>query len=156
MTVNRSEKGRRLEVLAVELLRSHGYDVHRCIRTPYRTPAGWRSHANDVFGCVDLIAKRAGERTRWIQVTSSRGVGKRREAFAAIQWNPMHDSVELWQWRPATRRKAAGGAFFQVLYMDLEFKPDIDHRIMVSPVAWGGRAPESSGSHAVPPETKTT
>ncbi|MCA1812095.1 MAG: hypothetical protein LC623_08815 [Halobacteriales archaeon] len=149
MAVNRIEKGRRLEAQAVELLRSHGYDVHRCIRTPYQTPRGWKSHANDIFGCVDLIAKRAGERTRWIQVTSSRSIGTRRTAFACIEWNPLHDSVELWQWHKAGRKEPR--AFFQVLFMDLDFKADPDHRIIVKRER-GGRAPEASVPHAAPPE----
>ena len=68
--VNTSAKGTSIELAAIKLLEAEGYKVHRCVRTGVKRGPFYFSQSNDVFGCIDLVAKRFGSRTRWIQVTA--------------------------------------------------------------------------------------
>jgi hypothetical protein len=84
--------------MAKTTLERQGYKVHRTIRS--------RFNSNDVFGCIDLVAKRRGERTRWIQVTSDGGIGRKATDLAEVPWDPLFDLVEVWQWKG--RKMTAG------------------------------------------------
>ena len=125
---NGPAKGVRIEARAKRCLEQQGYTVHRTIRAPYYARGAWGSNSNDVFGCIDLVAKRAGERTRWIQCMSGRHVGAKRRDLAAIPWTLEHDSVEIWRWVPGTGKRIDGrtGAprvtqYFQVYRADFDF-----------------------------------
>lgn len=96
--INTVRKGRILELDAKKLLNAHGYTVHRTVRTSRFSRRGWISNANDIFGVIDLIAKKAGERTRWIQVTSDTAVGAKFQELRQVPWTVAFDSVELWRW----------------------------------------------------------
>lgn len=49
----------------------------------------------DIFG-VDLIAKKKGERTRWIQVSTLTQKSAKQKQVMAFPWTLEHESVELW------------------------------------------------------------
>lgn len=90
--VNTSEKGRKIEVMAKEILEAEGYQVYKTIRSPYK------GGANDVMG-ADLIAIKPGERIRVIQVTTYKvGITEKKREFAKWHWPGAHTSVEVWLW----------------------------------------------------------
>jgi len=49
----------------------------------------------DIFG-VDLIAKKLGERTRWIQVSTLTQKSAKQKQVMVFPWTLEHESVELW------------------------------------------------------------
>lgn len=94
------------------------------------------SQSNDVFGCIDLIAKKAGERTRWIQVTADGGIGRKKNDLAEVPWDGLFDSVEIWRWvgtKRGRKDKRTGekldDLYFQVYRFDDEFQLNPGDRI---------------------------
>ncbi len=132
--VNTSAKGTAIELAAIKLLEAEGYHVHRCVRTGVKRGPNYYRQSNDVFGCVDLIGKKRGERTRWIQVTAHSGIGKKKEDLAKVPWVPLFDCVEIWRWVGGqTRKHKSTGAFlerqyFQVYSYDDDFRLDPENR----------------------------
>lgn len=134
---NTSSKGTRLELAAIKVLESEGYTVHRCVRTGMRRGGRYISQSNDVFGCIDLVAKKHGERTRWVQVTADSGIGRKKEDLAQVPWDPLFDSVEIWRWvggRPR-KHKTTGEwldrQYFQVYHLDDGYELLEDRRIRI-------------------------
>lgn len=139
--VNTSSKGTAIELAAIKVLEAEGYKVHRCVRTGVRRGPLYISQSNDVFGCIDLVAKRRGERTRWIQVTAHSGIGKKKADLDEVPWDTAFDSVEIWRWvGGASRKHKTTGAFlerqyFQVYRLDRAFALDKDDRVLLNPPA---------------------
>lgn len=131
--VNRSQKGTVIELTAIKILTAAGYVVHRCVRTGFKRGPRYISQSNDVFGCIDLVAKKHGERTRWIQVTAHSGIGQKKADLDKVPWDPLFDSVEIWRWVGGGRRrhKTTGEwldrQYFQVYHHDhdYELRPDL-------------------------------
>lgn len=130
-----SAKGTETERRAIRILESDGYKVHRTTRSHFRATNGQHmSHSNDFFGCVDLIAKRRGERTRWIQVHAGQNVGAKVAKLKEVPWTEEHDSVEVWQWcgnLPGIDRRTGQprkGPYFQIYHMDDGFVPSKENR----------------------------
>lgn len=139
--VNTSSKGTAIELAAIKVLESGGYKVHRCVRTGVKRGPLYISQSNDVFGCIDLVAKKRGERTRWIQVTADSGVGRKKKDLGEVPWDPTFDSVEIWRWvGGASRRHKATGAwlekqYFQVYRLETGFGLDKGDRVLLNPPA---------------------
>lgn len=139
--VNTSAKGTSIELAAIKLLEAEGYKVHRCVRTGVKRGPFYFSQSNDVFGCIDLVAKRFGSRTRWIQVTAHSGIGQKKKDLDEVPWDPEHDSVEIWRWVGGQNRKhKSTGAFlerqyFQVYHFDHGYELRKDDRILLNPPA---------------------
>jgi hypothetical protein len=139
--VNTSSKGTAIELAAIKVLEAEGYKVHRCVRTGVKRGPFYFSQSNDVFGCIDLVAKRKGERTRWIQVTADSGVGRKKKDIEEVPWDPVFDSVEIWRWvGGASRKHKTTGAFlerqyFQVYRLDHGFELRKDDRVLLNPPA---------------------
>jgi hypothetical protein len=137
--VNTSAKGTSIELAAIKLLEAEGYKVHRCVRTGVKRGPFYFSQSNDVFGCIDLVAKRFGSRTRWIQVTADSGIGRKKKDMDEVPWDPEHDSVEIWRWVGGNNRKhKTTGAFlerqyFQVYHFDHGYELRKDDRILLNP-----------------------
>jgi len=137
--VNTSSKGTHVELLAIKLLQAEGYFVHRCIRTGQKRGPFYVSQSNDVFGCIDLVAKKLGQRTRWIQVTADSGIGRKRKEMEEVPWDPQIDSVEIWRWVGGAKRKhKTTGAwldrqYFQVYHLDDGYALRPERRIAVAP-----------------------
>jgi hypothetical protein len=138
--VNTSSKGTAIELAAIKVLEAEGYKVHRCVRTGVKRGPFYFSQSNDVFGCIDLVAKRKGTRTRWIQVTADGGIGRKKADLAEVPWDPVFDSVEIWRWVGGQNRKhKTTGVFlerqyFQVYHLDQGYALDKDKRIpLVTP-----------------------
>lgn len=49
----------------------------------------------DIYGC-DLIAKKRGQKTRWIQVSTVTQKAAKQRQVLAFPWTLEHESVELW------------------------------------------------------------
>ena len=138
--VNTSSKGTAIELSAIKVLEAEGYKVHRCVRTGVKRGPFYYSQSNDVFGCIDLVAKKKGTRTRWIQVTAHSGIGKKKADLAEVPWDPVFDSVEIWRWvgGGARKHKTTGDwlerQYFQVYHLDQGYVLDKDRRIpLVTP-----------------------
>lgn len=97
---NNNRKGNKAELEVKRLLEAQGYYVHRTVRTNHH---GFVNAPNDIFGC-DIIAKKEGERTRWIQVTCDGHIGRKKAELALVPWDSQHDSVEVWR-RVGIKRK---------------------------------------------------
>lgn len=137
--VNTSTKGAHVELLAIKLLEAEGYKVHRCIRTGQRRGPIYVSQSNDVFGCIDLVAKKLGHRTRWIQVTADSGIGRKRREMDSVPWDPQIDAVEIWRWVGGQKRRSKvdgswlARQYFQVYHFDDGYALRKDRRIAVAP-----------------------
>lgn len=139
--VNTSAKGTAIELAAIKILEAEGYKVHRCVRTGVRRGPLYISQSNDVFGCIDLVAKKRGTRTRWIQVTAHSGIGQKKKDLDEVPWDRAFDSVEIWRWVGGNNRKhKTTGAlierqYFQVYHLDHAYELRKDDRIQLNPVA---------------------
>lgn len=139
--VNTSAKGTAIELAAIKILEAEGYKVHRCVRTGVKRGPLYISQSNDVFGCIDLVAKKRGTRTRWIQVTADSGIGRKKKDLDEVPWDPVFDSVEIWRWvGGANRKHKTTGAFlerqyFQLYHFDHGYELRKDDRIQLNPAA---------------------
>jgi hypothetical protein len=145
--VNTSSKGTAIELAAIKVLEAEGYKVHRCVRTGVKRGPFYFSQSNDVFGCIDLVAKRFGARTRWIQVTADSGIGRKKKDLDEVPWDLEHDSVEIWRWvgGNARKHKTTGDwlerQYFQVYHLDHGYELRKDDRIpLVTPPPTPGGA----------------
>ncbi|MEK6974947.1 MAG: hypothetical protein AABY18_01230 [Candidatus Thermoplasmatota archaeon] len=125
-----NRKGADAEREALRILAADGYFLDRTVRHVYRTRTGWGSHRNDTLGCIDIVAKKAGERTRWIQVHAGDNLAAKARKLAKVPWTLAHDSVELWQWagnlqgtNPRTGQPKAG-RFFRIYRLEDNFKQE--------------------------------
>ncbi|HUR24956.1 MAG TPA: hypothetical protein VM327_02950 [Candidatus Thermoplasmatota archaeon] len=119
-------RGREVEAKAVTILEAQGYVVHRCIRNGVKRNGRWYSAGNDIWGCVDIQAKRRGERVRFIQVTSDTGIGKKRLQLEAVPWDSAWECVEIWRW---VERRAGVAAHFQRYLLEEGYELDPSNRI---------------------------
>lgn len=139
--VNTSQKGAAIELTAIKILEAEGYKVHRCVRTGTKRGPLWISQSNDVFGCIDLVAKRLGERTRWIQVTADSGIGRKKKELLEVPWDPNFDRVEIWRWvgGGARKHKSTGvlldRQYFQVYRFEDGFALQKGQRVLLNPPA---------------------
>ena len=90
------QKGAKCELATQKLLEGQGYTIHRarpCVAWIAGKPI---SIQHDIFTYFDMIAKKAGTQTRWIQVTM--GTHKSDKVKRILQfpvWNS-EDSIEIW------------------------------------------------------------
>lgn len=118
----------------MEVLKLHqgqGWTMHRTIRNSYMTAAGPRSNGNDVFGAVDLIGKKVGERTLWLQVTKHTTISNKIEALEAIPWDDRFDDVQIWRWVGAEGKRDS--LFFQVYKRSEGYEFRAENRIRPKP-----------------------
>ena len=100
---NTRARGNAFQDRCAGYLTAEGYAAHnqktasRAI--PIKGKVVWVSQRNDIFGAFDLVAVRAGERVRFIQVTLDSGVAKRVKEVNGISWPLEFMTVELWQGR---------------------------------------------------------
>lgn len=147
--VNTSAKGTAIELAAIKVLEAEGYKVHRCVRTGVKRGPFYFSQSNDVFGCIDLVAKKKGARTRWIQVTAHSGIGQKKKDLDEVPWDPAHDSVEIWRWVGGQQRKhktqqnvLLERQYFQLYHLDHGYELRKDDRVVLNlaPATPGGTA----------------
>jgi hypothetical protein len=123
--VNTARKGKDIELIAAGGLRQENYHVHRMVKSSVKRGGQWIGNQSDAWGCIDLLAKKALERTRFIQVTAEDSIAQKKRDLATIPWNPVHDSVEIWRWiegqpgRPTPTTPM--GRYFRVYRLDDDF-----------------------------------
>lgn len=135
---NTSKQGTDWELLAFKVLDREGHKVQRVVKNVVITKAGPRSITGDYFGAVDLIAKLRPDapvngqvhehRTRWIQVTGGRDIGRKKQKLATVPWNKAHDSVEIWRYIDDDGKELDGRngqprqtLYFQVYHLDDDY-----------------------------------
>lgn len=100
--MNKRQKGNICQNKAAEFLTKWGYQVHnqKSVASMIRTSRGmiWVSKRNDILGCIDLIAIKSDEPTRFIQVTAHTGMGEKLKKLGTVKWNFAYSSVEVWRY----------------------------------------------------------
>lgn len=99
--VKSTQKGNQFEKEVKTILEGDGYLVegqHRkvmWIRDKFTGAMKMIMCGRDIFG-VDLIAKKLGEKTRWIQVSTLSQKSAKQKQVLIFPWTLEHESVELW------------------------------------------------------------
>jgi hypothetical protein len=113
-------KGNEAEILAKTLLESHGYLVHRAARAFRPVGGGVLINAQtDIFGAFDLVCVKAGERVRFVQVTTGSRIGEKQKQMQHVPYSTFY-TQEVWEWmkRPMekgmTREDYRKWLFFRV------------------------------------------
>ena len=100
MATSKRAKGNQLQDWIQKWLEERGWTVHnqktvsRAI--PIKGKTVFVSQRQDIFGCIDLICKKQGRKTLFIQATMHGGKGKKREDLKAVPWNNTVDDVQIW------------------------------------------------------------
>lgn len=90
-----TQKGNQFEREVKDILEAQGYAVFRQHRRPLFMKGKMITVGSDIFGC-DMIAKKKGERSRWIQVSTVENKSKKEQQVLAFPWNLAFEDVELW------------------------------------------------------------
>jgi hypothetical protein len=96
-----TQKGNQYEKEVKTILEGNGWQVegqHRkvmWIRDKFTGAMKMIMAGRDIFG-VDLIAKKLGEKTRWIQVSTLTQKSAKQKQVLVFPWTLEHESVELW------------------------------------------------------------
>lgn len=91
------QRGNTYEIEAKKILEAEGWTVFRQHRKQMFLPREKKMVmvGCDVFGS-DLIAKKPGSKTRWIQVTTRPQKSAKIKALMTHPWTFEHDTVQLW------------------------------------------------------------
>jgi len=65
---------------------------------PIKGKVVWVSQRQDIWGCLDLIAKKSGKFTLFIQATTHTGRGKKERDLMTVPWGDA-DEVQIWMKR---------------------------------------------------------
>lgn len=93
--MNAKQKGSGFELEVRKYLESQGWAVFRVHRKPLFINKRMVTIGADIFGC-DIVAKRAGQKTRYIQVSVD---GRKAEKEAQIREHPLSpefEDLEIW------------------------------------------------------------
>lgn len=96
--MNRNAKGNALELKAKKMLEAQGYMVFRQHRKPMFIHGRMIMVGADVFGC-DLIAKRAGEKTKWVSVSTIENKSNKIKELDKFPFSSVYDDVEIWLYK---------------------------------------------------------
>lgn len=101
MATSSTSKGNIYEREVRDILRAQGWHVegqHRkvmWIRDKYTSTMKMIMSGRDVFGC-DLIAKKRGCKSKWIQVSTVPQKSAKQKQVLAFPWTLDFENVELW------------------------------------------------------------
>lgn len=100
MATSNKARGDAHELEVMHFLEAEGWTVfkqHRKIVGMIPTKRGFfpRMAGSDIFGC-DIIAKKKGHLTRWIQVGADGAKSKKEDQLNEFPWDTNHESVEIW------------------------------------------------------------
>lgn len=96
-----TQKGNNYEREVKEILQEQGWIVegqHRkvmWIRDKYTGQMKMIMAGRDIYGC-DLIAKKQGNRSRWIQVSTVTQKSSKQKQVLSFPWTLDYEDVELW------------------------------------------------------------
>lgn len=92
---NSKAKGNQHELEVKKYLEALGWIVFRQHRRPMWIQGRMVTVGADIFGC-DLVAKKQGEKTRWIQVGAEGAKSKKEDQLNEFPWDPEKESTEIW------------------------------------------------------------
>lgn len=92
---NSTAKGNQHELEVKHHLESEGWAVFRVHKKAMFIKGRMILVGADAFGS-DLICKKKGEKTRWIQVGADGAKAKKEKQLLEHTWNLEHDCVEIW------------------------------------------------------------
>lgn len=94
-------RGNAFQDRCTKILEAEGWTTHNQKTVSKAIPIGpgqirWTSCRNDIFGALDILAVKPGERVRGIQCTLDRGKGRKLKDLVAVPWPAEHMDVEVW------------------------------------------------------------
>ena len=96
MKDKRRSVGNKNELFVEKELQKQGYVIHRARASVIKTKTGYFCRSNDIFGAFDIIAKKKGEKTKWIQVSTGYRKSEKEKVILGLNiWNS-RDEVEIW------------------------------------------------------------
>lgn len=110
-------KGKSYEREVVKILEKQGWMIEKAINKTVWNKGKVFSIAHDFFGMFDIIAKKAGHTTRWIQVSTWEMSSVKRNKLSSLNWTTDYDSVEIW-----ARMRHQRIPHFRVLHSDDGFE----------------------------------
>jgi hypothetical protein len=93
--MNSKAKGSGYEREVRDILQADGYKIFRCHRKPIFIKGKMLTMGADIFGC-DIVAKKAGEKTRWIQVSTVENKSKKEKQIMEHPLTVHYETYELW------------------------------------------------------------
>jgi len=123
-STNKRKKGLDFQDWIKKFLEEKGWTVHNQRPVGKLVGKNYISQRNDIFGCVDLIAKKENKPTIWIQASLSPNLEKRLKEFLQLGniWNS-EDLVQVW-----IKRKSGLVDIFQVFGTELHLVGKIIRR----------------------------
>ena len=101
-TTSKAKKGADFQRWVKKWLEDNGWVVHNQITASkqifIKGKPIWISKRQDIFGEVDLIAKKEHEPTLWIQATCHSGIGEKEKGLRTIPWG-VGDKPQIWMKR---------------------------------------------------------
>jgi hypothetical protein len=91
-----TQKGNQYEKEVKLILQAKGWHVegqHR--KVMFLGPGKMIMAGRDIYGC-DLICKKQGEKTLWIQVSTIENKSKKEKQVKEFPWTLEHESLQLW------------------------------------------------------------
>jgi len=113
--MNSKAKGSGYEREVRDILEADGYKIFRCHRKPIFINGKMLTMGADIFGC-DIVAKKIGMKTRWIQVSTVENKSKKEKQVLEFPWTLDFEDLELWlriDGKKAYRRFVYGKEGFQ-------------------------------------------
>ena len=98
---NKRKAGLQFQAWIKKYLEDHNWEVENFTPMtikrihPGNNKVFWQRIRFDPFD-IDLIAKKIGEPTLWIQATLDSSLGRKMEKLSSHPWHPEHDQVEVW------------------------------------------------------------
>lgn len=92
---NSTAKGNAHELEVKKHLEAHGWVVFRVHKKAIFINGRMVLVGADAFGC-DLIAKKQGEKTLWIQVGADGALSKKKDQLLQFPWNLENETPEIW------------------------------------------------------------
>lgn len=99
--MNTRQKGQDFQRWVKKILEDWGWIVHnqglnhRQIFDRKTHELIYVSASQDIFGCIDLCAKKKDHKTLWIQATCHSGLGIKTEKMNSVPWGVI-DAVQIW------------------------------------------------------------
>lgn len=89
------QKGNIYENEVKKILEADGYSVFKQHRRPVYIKGRMLMLGSDIFGC-DIVAKKAGEPTLWVQVSTEDNLHKKIKQVMEHPWNLEGERLTIW------------------------------------------------------------
>lgn len=89
-------RGKTYEREAIKILEKQDWLVEHAMNKTIYIKGRIMSISHDFFHMFDIIAKKPGYTTRWIQVSTWEQSSTKRKQLFSLNWTTDYDSVEIW------------------------------------------------------------